>query len=77
MKVSATQLRQNIYALLDQTLATGEPIEVERKGRLLRIVSADPPSKLARLKKHHDVVGDLEDLVHLDWYHEWSELKKK
>jgi antitoxin (DNA-binding transcriptional repressor) of toxin-antitoxin stability system len=35
MKVTATALRQNIYALLDQALSSGEPIEVERKGQTL------------------------------------------
>ena len=77
MKTTATQLRQNIYALLDQTIETGEPIEIERNGHLIRIVAAEPPSKLARLKKHNDVVGDIDDLIHMDWYNEWSEIKQQ
>lgn len=80
MKVTATALRQNIYAILDEALATGEPIEVERKGKTLKIV---PPkqkkegnlSKLAKLPERDWVVGDPEDLVHIDWSKEWTEFK--
>ncbi|MEO8099158.1 MAG: type II toxin-antitoxin system Phd/YefM family antitoxin [Acidobacteriota bacterium] len=75
MKVSATKLRQNLYAILDEVLATGQPVEIERKGRVLRLVLAEPPSRLARLKNRNSVVGDLDSLVHLDWSMEWSELK--
>lgn len=76
MKVSATTLRQNIYGILDEALSTGQAIEVERKGRILRIIPEEVPSKLARLKKHNWLVGDLESIVHMDWSAEWSELKK-
>ena len=51
MKVTASTLRQNVYSILDQALATGEPVEILRKGRRLRIVPEQKPSKLARLKR--------------------------
>ena len=35
-------VRQNIYQLLDQVLDTGVPLEIERKGRKLRIVPEPP-----------------------------------
>ena len=76
MKVTATALRQNVYSILDQALKTGVPVEITRKGRELRIVPVQKPSKLDRLKKRNCVVGDLDDLIHLDWTHEWSELKR-
>jgi antitoxin (DNA-binding transcriptional repressor) of toxin-antitoxin stability system len=76
MTVTVTALRQNIYAILDQALATGEPVEVLRKGKKLRIVPERKPSKLSRLKKRPYVVnGDPESIVHMDWSKEWSELK--
>jgi len=32
--------------------------------------------KLSRLKKRKSVIiGDPEDIVHMDWLHEWTELK--
>lgn len=75
MKVTASKLRENIYKLLDHVLETGAPVEIERKGRRLRIVPADerPRGKLGRLRPHpKSIVGDPEDLVHLDWSSEWK-----
>jgi len=75
MAITASRLRENIYSILDEVLATGVPVEVERKGRILKIVPEERPSKLARVKRMDIVVGDPEDLVHIDWSGEWSELK--
>ena len=75
MKITASKLRENIYKLLDQVLETGTPVEIERRGRKLRIVPGDDPprSKLDRLEpRPHAIVGDPEDLVHLDWSTEWK-----
>lgn len=75
VKVTASQLRQDVYSILDEALASGVPVEIVRKGRLLRIVPDKKPSKLAQLKKRKGVIGDLESIVHMDWSKEWSELK--
>ncbi|MSQ24305.1 MAG: type II toxin-antitoxin system Phd/YefM family antitoxin [Chloroflexi bacterium] len=72
MAITASELRQNVYRLLDQVLESGVPLEIERNGRILRIVPAEGPSKLDRLVPHPgSIVGDPEDLVHVDWSHEW------
>jgi antitoxin (DNA-binding transcriptional repressor) of toxin-antitoxin stability system len=72
MTVTASELRQNVYRLLDEVLASGVPLEVERGGRRLRIVPVDAPAKLSRLSAHPGtILGDPEDLVHLDWSGEW------
>lgn len=72
MTITASELRQNVYRLLDEVLASGVPLEVERSGRRLRIVPVDPPPKLSRLSPHPGtIVGDPEDLVHVDWSGEW------
>jgi hypothetical protein len=72
MVVTASELRQNVYRLLDEVLETGVPLEGERGGRRLRIVPEEPVSKLARLVPHPDaLVGDPEDFEHIDWFHEW------
>lgn len=43
------------------------PLEISRKGRLLRIVADEPPSKLTRLVPHPAfIVGDPDDLVDMD-----------
>jgi len=75
MKITASKLRENIYNILDHALETGVAVEVERKGRILKIVPEAKPSKLAKLKKRDCLVGDPESIVHMDWLKEWSELK--
>lgn len=75
MKVTASRLRENVYSILDQALETGVPVEIVRKGRILRIVPDHKPSKLARLKKRSCVVGNPDSIVHMNWLKEWSELK--
>ncbi len=73
MAMSASELRQNIYRLLDEVLETGIPLEVERKGRTLRIVPEDRPSKLDRIVGREDaLVGDPDDIIHMDWSKEWK-----
>jgi len=74
MAITASQLRQDVYRLLDEVLRTGEPLEIERKGRRLRIVPEDPPSRLDRIQTRPDVIiGDPEDLVTIEWSGEWNE----
>jgi len=76
MKVTATELRANLYRILDRVLDTGEAVEVERKGRRVRLVPGESPTGddlLARLTPHPDyIVGDPDDLVHLDWSDAWK-----
>lgn len=72
MVVTASKLRENVYRILDEVLETGVPVEIERRGRRLRIVAVDAPSPLDRLVPRADViVGDPDDLVHVDWSGEW------
>ena len=72
MSITASKLRENIYRVLDEVLATGQPVEIERNGRRLLIVADDRPSRLALLVNRSDVVvGDSADFVHLDWSSEW------
>ena len=76
MPLTASKLRENIYAILDKILASGEPIEIERRGRTLRIEAVDARSRLDRLVRRPDaILGDPDDLVELDWSAEWYELK--
>ena len=76
MRVTASKLRENVYQILDEAIATGVPVEVVRKGKVLKIVPDKPVSKLDRLKKRKNVfVGDVEDIIGMDWSKEWTELK--
>ena len=73
MSITATELRANIFRLLDRVLETGLPLEIVRKGKVLKILPADPPPKLDRLIRRDEFIkGDPGDLVHLDWSDEWK-----
>lgn len=72
MGISASKLRADIYRLLDQVLDTGQPLEIERKGKVLVIEPKEQGSRLDRLPHNEGfIVGDPEDLVSLDWSGEW------
>lgn len=69
--LTASGLRADVYRVLDEVLESGVPVEIERRGRRLRIVPLSERKKLHRLEPHAVIVGDPEELVHLDWSHEW------
>lgn len=71
-QLSVSALRADIYRIIDRVVRTGQPVEVTHKGRKVRIVPVGPRSRLDNLTPHpDDIVGDPEDLVHVDWSGEW------
>lgn len=66
-----SSLRENLYRVLDQVLETGMPIEIERRGKIVKITPAEPRSKLANLKPRPYLLSDPEELVEMDWSGEW------
>lgn len=64
--LTLTALRQNIFQVADQVLATGEPVVIERNGRRLVLAAAQPKIDWEHLPRRQAIVGDPEDLV------EWS-----
>jgi hypothetical protein len=75
MRITASKLRENIYQILDEAIATGTPVEVARKGTVLRIVPEKRASKLSRLRKRTGFDGDPDEIIGIDWSREWTELK--
>ena len=70
-ELSPTRLRADLYRVLDHVLASGETVEVERKGRRVRLM-ADQPPRLSLLRPHpRYLTGDRDDVVHNDWASEW------
>ena len=66
--ITATELRSNIYNLLDEILATGVPLEINRAGQKLTIAPVEPVDKFANMEFRPDVInGDPADLVHIEW----------
>jgi len=72
MLVTASKFRSDIYRLLDKVLETGEPLEIVRKGRKLKIIPDKAGDKLGNLQRRDDYLKtDPEGIVHLDWAEEW------
>jgi len=70
--LTPSDLRENVYRILDEVLETGRAVEINRRGMILKIVPAVPRDKLASLSPHPEFLRcDPEDLVHLDWSEEW------
>lgn len=68
--ITVTELRSNIYNLLEEILTTGVPLEVKKGGRKLRIMPVKPVDKLQNLVYRPNAIkGDPEDLVHIEWEH--------
>jgi prevent-host-death family protein len=66
--ISATQLRGNIFKLLDEVLNSGVPIEIIKNGKKLRIIPVEKSNKLDNLISRTDVIkGDAKDLVDVTW----------
>lgn len=76
MRMTATELRANLYRVLDRVLESGEEVEIERHGRKVRLVRAPTGPQQAlldRLEPHPGYLAcDAESLVHLDWSGEWK-----
>jgi prevent-host-death family protein len=75
-RLTASKLRENVYQILDKVLDTGTPVEIERRGKRLRIIPAEDTvtrtqSRLARLKARRYLRCDPDALVHIDWSREW------
>lgn len=73
--VTPSQLRQDVYRLIDAVLETGEPLEITRNGRRLRLVPDESgPDRLAAIQVNPDVIaGDPDELVSMDWSSEWDD----
>jgi hypothetical protein len=75
MPITASKLREDVYRILDEAIETGKPVEIIRKGVTLTIMPPKRVSKMANLKKRKIFVGDVEDIIGLDWSKEWTELQ--
>ena len=71
--LTATQLRRNIYQVLDEILETGIAQEVSRKGRKLLILPAEPKRRrLEDLPKRSITNCTLDELVATSWESSWD-----
>ena len=61
MKVTSTEFRKNLFQIVERVLQ-GEVVVVAHKGRLIRLVPENKPSKISRLLQRDTINGSLEDL---------------
>ncbi len=71
MRLTASRLRQDIYRILDEVLETGVPVEIERRGEVLKIIPPEECSKLDSLPRRDYLETDPEEIVHVDWSETW------
>ncbi|MCH2266056.1 MAG: type II toxin-antitoxin system Phd/YefM family antitoxin [SAR324 cluster bacterium] len=66
--VTPTELRSNIYNLLDEVLRTSIPLEIKKGDQKLKIIPVNKKRKLDNLVPIPGVIiGDPEDLVNISW----------
>jgi len=64
--IKLTTLRSKLFEMVDQVITTGIPLEIERRGKRLHIALVEKKAKLANLKAHDCIVGDPDELIHLE-----------
>ena len=76
MSITPTQLRANLYKLLDQVLETQMPLEIIRNGQVLEISAKHIKKKvggLTNLQPHPNTInGNPEDFAQMDWSSYWQ-----
>jgi antitoxin (DNA-binding transcriptional repressor) of toxin-antitoxin stability system len=73
MTVTPTDFRKNLFKLLDRIMETGETLEIQRKGKIFRLVPPRKRSKLDRLTPHPDaIIGESDDLPDIEWSETWK-----
>ncbi len=71
--MNATTLRKNIYQVLDQVLESGVAQEIDRKGRKLLIIPAEPKRRrFEDAPKRRATTGTFDELVATSWEKSWS-----
>ena len=76
-KLTLTTLRQQIFQIADEVLMTGQPVSIERNGKVLLLSPAVElnKSKSLKLKRRKLIDGDAESL-HTAKVGEWHEPEK-
>ena len=75
MSINPTQLRSNLYQILDQIISTEEPVEIIRNNKILEISIKKNPTKakLDTIKPHYGTIkGDADQLLQNDWLADWT-----
>ncbi len=71
MTITPTDLRKNLFKLLDEVVSTGKTLEINRNGTILKIIPPKKISKFDKLKKHNTMTCSPEDIIENNWEKEW------
>jgi len=72
-RLSVSKLRANLYRIVDRVIASGQGVEIVRRGHTLRIEPATESHPVDDLRPHPEYLNaDPEALVHVDWSGEWQ-----
>ena len=72
--MTLTELRKHIYTVVEDVIKTGKTIEIQSKGKTVLLSPGRREGKIERLRKAarpRAIVGDPEEIIHLDWEKEW------
>lgn len=73
MSIKVTELRANLYQIVDRVIETGIPVEIDRNGVKLMLSPERKKSKLDNLIAHPGtILGNPDEIIHMDWSDEWS-----
>ena len=70
--ITPSELRQNLYNLLDQVILTGKPIEIKRGNKVLKISVETPKAKLDNLKIRDVLNCAPDEIINNNWEKEWK-----
>jgi len=70
--ITPSAFRRDIYNLLDKVINTGVPIEIKRKGKVLRIINPEKVDVFSNMKQRDILNCDPEEITHIDWSKEWK-----
>lgn len=72
MVVTPSKLRENLYNLLDSVIEKGELLEISRKGKILRIVPEQRPSRLDKIIAKKITTASDDELINTSWEDKWK-----
>ena len=73
MVVTVDEIKSDIEGVLGRLIESGGAVEFEANGKRWQIVAKPAGDKLSRLVPRPGlIVGDPEDLVHIDWSEYWN-----
>lgn len=73
METNLTELRANLYKTIDHLIQTGEPVEIKRKGHIVKIISVKTSSKFSNIiDRKYVIASESDELVNNDWLSAWS-----